>query len=119
GTDVCRSLYAWRARAGGSRHRRKTGSGAIAMSIATATALTGGALSRAQGLHKNFGGVKAVSDISFEVPAGSIFAVTGPNGAGKSTLLNLISGVSRPRWGSVSFAGADIPALPVHRRVRL
>ena len=56
----------------------------------------GGAILRAQGLHKNFGGVKAVSDISFEVPAGSIFAVIGPNGAGKSTLLNLISGVYSP-----------------------
>ena len=43
------------------------------MSIATATTPTDGAILRAQGLHKNFGGVKAVSDISFEVPAGSIF----------------------------------------------
>src|SRR4029078_12306614 len=108
GTDVCRSLYAWRARAGGSCHRRKTGSGAIAMSIATATALTGGAILRAQGLHKNFGGVKAVSDISCGVPAESIFAVIGPNGAGKSTLLNLISGIYRPDSGSLSFAGAAL-----------
>jgi len=36
---------------------------------------------RAQGLHKNFGGVRAVADISFEVPGGSIFAIIGPNGA--------------------------------------
>ena len=89
------------------------------MSIATATALTGGAILRAQGLHKNFGGVKAVSDISFEVPAGSIFAVIGPNGAGKSTLLNLISGIYRPDSGSLSFAGAALSALPAHRRLRL
>ena len=89
------------------------------MSFATATAPTDGAILRAQGLHKNFGGVKAVSDISFEVPARSIFAVIGPNGAGKSTLLNLISGVYRPESGSLSFEGADLSALPAHRRVRL
>jgi len=89
------------------------------MIIAAATAPTDGAILRAQGLHKNFGGVKAVSDISFEVPAGSIFAVIGPNGAGKSTLLNLISGVYRPDSGSLSFEGADLSALPAHRRVRL
>jgi len=63
------------------------------MSMAAATDATVQPLLQAQGLHKNFGGVKAVSDISFDVPAGSIFAVIGPNGAGKSTLLNLISGV--------------------------
>ena len=53
-------------------------------------------LLQVRSLHKNFGGVKAVSDISFDVPAGSIFSVIGPNGAGKSTLLNLISGVYQP-----------------------
>jgi branched-chain amino acid transport system ATP-binding protein len=74
---------------------------------------------RAQSLHKNFGGVKAVSDVSFEVSAGSIFAVIGPNGAGKSTLLNLISGVYRPGSGSLSFNGTNLSALPAHRRVRL
>jgi branched-chain amino acid transport system ATP-binding protein len=89
------------------------------MSTAAAIAPIEGAILRAQSLHKNFGGVKAVSDISFEVPAGSIFAVIGPNGAGKSTLLNLISGVYRSDSGSLSFNGADLSALPAHRRVRL
>ena len=88
------------------------------MSTAAATP-TEGAILRAQSLHKNFGGVKAVSDVSFEVSAGSIFAVIGPNGAGKSTLLNLISGVYRPGFGSLSFNGANLSALPAHRRVRL
>jgi ABC-type branched-subunit amino acid transport system ATPase component len=63
--------------------------------------------------------VKAVSDISFAVPAGSIFAVIGPNGAGKSTLLNLISGVYQPNAGSLSFKDADLSNIPAHRRVRL
>lgn len=74
---------------------------------------------QAQNLHKNFGGVKAVSDISFDVPGGSIFAIIGPNGAGKSTLLNLISGVYQPNSGALSFKGADLSAMPAHRRVRL
>ena len=47
----------------------------------------------AKGLHKSFGGVRAVRDVSFEIPANAVFAIIGPNGAGKSTMLNLISGV--------------------------
>ena len=74
---------------------------------------------RAQGLHKNFGGVRAVADISIEVPGGSIFAIIGPNGAGKSTLLNLISGVYQADSGLLSFKGLDLSGMPAHRRVRL
>jgi ABC-type branched-subunit amino acid transport system ATPase component len=89
------------------------------MSAVSATAPIERSLLQVRSLHKNFGGVKAVSDISFDVPNGTIFAVIGPNGAGKSTLLNLISGVYRPDSGSLSFNGADLSALPAHRRVRL
>ena len=91
------------------------------MSATTAgqAALTGQPLLRAQNLHKNFGGVKAVSDISFDVPGGAIFAIIGPNGAGKSTLLNLISGVYQTDSGSLSFKGTDLSAMPAHRRVRI
>ena len=85
---------------------------------ATATASAMQPLLQAQSLHKNFGGVKAVADTSFEVPAGAIFAIIGPNGAGKSTLLNMISGVYRPDSGSLSFKGNDLSAMPAHRRVR-
>src|SRR5262245_60377244 len=88
------------------------------MTAAAATAL-GLPLLRAQGLHKNFGGVRAVSDISFEVPGRSIFAIIGPNGAGKSTLLNLVSGVYQPNSGSLSFTGLDLSEMRAHRRVRL
>jgi branched-chain amino acid transport system ATP-binding protein len=88
------------------------------MAAAETTAL-GQPLLRAQGLHKNFGGVRAVSDISFDVPSRSIFAVIGPNGAGKSTLLNLVSGVYQPNSGSLSFAGLDLSGMRAHRRVRL
>ena len=74
---------------------------------------------QAKGLHKSFGGVRAVRDISFDVPAGAVFAIIGPNGAGKSTLLNLMSGVYQPDAGSLTFEGADLSGLPAHRRVRL
>ena len=79
----------------------------------------GAPLLRVQGLHKSFGGVRAVSDISVEVPSGSIFAIIGPNGAGKSTLLNLISGIYQPDSGSLSFDGHNLSGMPSHRRVRL
>jgi branched-chain amino acid transport system ATP-binding protein len=76
------------------------------------------ALLSAKGLHKSFGGVHAVRDVSFDVAAGSVFAIIGPNGAGKSTMLNLISGVYQPNAGTLSFDGADLAGLPAHRRVR-
>jgi branched-chain amino acid transport system ATP-binding protein len=77
------------------------------------------ALLSAKGLHKSFGGVRAVRDVSFEIAAGQVFAIIGPNGAGKSTMLNLISGVYQPDAGTVSLNGADLAGLPAHRRVRL
>jgi branched-chain amino acid transport system ATP-binding protein len=74
---------------------------------------------QAKGLHKSFGGVRAVRDISFDVRAGAVFAIIGPNGAGKSTLLNLMSGVYQPDAGSLTFGGTDLLGLPAHQRVRL
>jgi branched-chain amino acid transport system ATP-binding protein len=73
----------------------------------------------AKGLHKSFGGVRAVRDVSFEIPAGAVFAIIGPNGAGKSTMLNLISGVYEADSGVLNFAGTDLAGLPAHRRGRL
>jgi branched-chain amino acid transport system ATP-binding protein len=77
------------------------------------------ALLTAKGLHKSFGGVRAVRDVSFEVPSGAVFAIIGPNGAGKSTMLNLISGIYQPDSGSLTFGGADLAGMASHRRVRL
>jgi ABC-type branched-subunit amino acid transport system ATPase component len=76
-------------------------------------------LFRAIGLHKRFGGVQAVRDISFGVPPGAVLAIIGPNGAGKSTLLNLMSGVHQPDAGRMIFGGADLVGLPAYRRARL
>jgi len=75
-------------------------------------------LFRAKSLHKSFGGVRAVRDISFAIPTGSVFAIIGPNGAGKSTLLNLMSGVYPPDAGAMVFDGVDLIKMPAHRRVR-
>ena len=73
----------------------------------------------AKSLHKSFGGVRAVRDVSFEIPEGVVFAIIGPNGAGKSTMLNLISGVYQPDSGALTFGGKNLGGLPAHRRVRL
>ena len=76
-------------------------------------------LMRVQSLHKRFGGVQAVRDISLTVPKESIFAIIGPNGAGKSTLLNLMSGLYQPDAGRIVFDGIDLVGLPAHARARL
>jgi branched-chain amino acid transport system ATP-binding protein/branched-chain amino acid transport system permease protein len=62
----------------------------------------------ARSVSKNFGGVRAVSDVSLVVPAGEIYAVIGPNGAGKSTFLRLLSGEMAPTHGQVLLRGRDI-----------
>jgi branched-chain amino acid transport system ATP-binding protein len=73
---------------------------------------------RAAGLHKHFGGVTAVRDVSIDVHAGEIHAVIGPNGAGKSTLINLLSGELFANQGSIHIGDADITRLAPHRRAR-
>ncbi|ODU04308.1 MAG: ABC transporter ATP-binding protein [Pseudonocardia sp. SCN 72-86] len=62
----------------------------------------------AAGLRLEFGGVKALDDVSFTVRRREIYAIVGPNGAGKSSALNTISGLYKPRAGSVVFDGQQI-----------
>jgi len=57
---------------------------------------------------KSFGGIKAVTHVSFRVPEGSIFGLIGPNGAGKTTLFNLVTGVYRPDSGNIRMDGIDL-----------
>jgi branched-chain amino acid transport system ATP-binding protein len=64
-----------------------------------------------QGVSKSFRGLKAVSNASFTIPAGSINALIGPNGAGKTTIFNMIAVVYRPDSGSIHFQGRPIHGL--------
>jgi branched-chain amino acid transport system ATP-binding protein len=66
------------------------------------------ALLQVDKLSKRFGGLQAVSDLSFTVNQGEILGLIGPNGAGKSTVFNLINGVYRPDAGRIIFAGHDL-----------
>jgi branched-chain amino acid transport system ATP-binding protein len=59
-------------------------------------------------LYKAFGGVKAVTDVSFKLEDGQLLAMIGPNGAGKSTCFNLINGQLRPDHGSILIMGKRI-----------
>ena len=90
----------------------------VAAGVNLARENTGAVLFRAQGLCKNFGGVRAVRDISFAVAPGMVFAVIGPNGAGKSTLINLMSGIYQPDAGTMSLDGMDLIGMSAQRRVR-
>jgi branched-chain amino acid transport system ATP-binding protein len=57
---------------------------------------------------KQFGGLTAVSDVSFALPERSIVSIIGPNGAGKTTFFNMLTGFYRPTIGSITFAGKNI-----------
>jgi branched-chain amino acid transport system ATP-binding protein len=70
-------------------------------------------------LSKAFGGVQALSEVSFSVAAGEIVGLIGPNGAGKTTCFNLINGLLPPSAGSVRLSGRDLKDLPPYRRARL
>ena len=66
-------------------------------------------------VHKSFGGLMALLDVSFDVEEGSITAMIGPNGAGKTTLLNVISGVYLPSAGEIFLEGKKISGIRPHR----
>jgi len=70
-------------------------------------------------LSKSFGGLRAVSDASFEVEAGEILGIIGPNGAGKTTLFNMLNGFLPPDAGEVAFAGQSLTGLKPNRICRL
>ena len=74
---------------------------------------------RIDGVGMRFGGLWALSDVSFEVPRGAVLGLIGPNGSGKTTLMNVISGVYKPTTGDVSYAGRRIGDVPTHEVCRL
>lgn len=76
-------------------------------------------LLRLDNLRTAYGSVTVNRDVSLSVGAGEIVTILGPNGAGKSTLLRAISGLLKPRGGSIRFADADITGLAADRAVAL
>ncbi len=77
------------------------------------------AVLKVSGLHKRFGGIKAVDDVSLELEDNTVLGIIGPNGAGKTTLFNLLTGFLRADSGSVVFEGKEILKKPVHQLVEM
>jgi branched-chain amino acid transport system ATP-binding protein len=74
---------------------------------------------KVEGLSKSFGGIDAISDLTFDIPRRMIYSVIGPNGAGKTTLFNLITGIYTPTKGKIFLDGQNIvghPPFEVARR---
>jgi len=70
------------------------------------------------GIKKTFGGVKALSDVHFEVEEGTVVGLIGPNGAGKTTLFNIVAGAFAPTSGTVLFEGREITGWPAYKVCR-
>ena len=70
------------------------------------------------GLTKKFGGLTAVSDVTFDIEEGQVYGVGGPNGAGKTTMFNLISGIHPATSGTILFNGEDVTCLPPYERAK-
>jgi branched-chain amino acid transport system ATP-binding protein len=74
---------------------------------------------KAENIAINFGGIKAVDGVDFEVEQGTVFTIIGPNGAGKTTVFNLISRIYNPTEGRLVFQDQDITRLPPHDIAKL
>ncbi len=80
---------------------------------------TAGELLRVQGLSRSFGGLRAVSEVSFSVAEGEILGIIGPNGAGKTTLFNLLNGVLSADEGVATLGGQSMLGRKVHQVCRM
>ncbi len=77
----------------------------------------GDVLLKIENVFLRFGGVNAISDISFDVLKGEIRAIIGPNGAGKTSMLNVINGFYRPQEGKITFRGKERRSMKPHQAV--
>lgn len=77
------------------------------------------ALLEVSNISVQFGGIRALDDLSFTIDEGQICALIGPNGAGKTTLFNVVSRIYDPTTGTLTFDGQDLLALPPHAISRL
>jgi len=77
------------------------------------------ALLEVQDISVQFGGIRALDDLSFSLDEGQILGLIGPNGAGKTTLFNVVSRIYDPTTGSVTFDGHDLLSMPAHRISRV
>ena len=74
---------------------------------------------KVQELQVNYGGIRAVKNISFEVPDGSIVTLVGANGAGKSTTLRTIAGQVKAQAGSITYNGEELLGKPIEDKKQL
>lgn len=72
-----------------------------------------------QDLTMVFGGLRAVSNFTMDIPYGGLYGLIGPNGAGKTTVFNMITGIYKPTSGKIMFQGRDITGLPPHQITHL
>jgi branched-chain amino acid transport system ATP-binding protein len=86
--------------------------------MATTTRQIGNVILDVQNISLRFGGVKALTDISFDVREHEVRAIIGPNGAGKSSMLNCINGVYTPQEGKIHFRGQDFTGVNPRQKLR-
>src|SRR3970282_2021972 len=72
-----------------------------------------------QGVTKRFGGLQALSHVTFDLPEGQILGLIGPNGAGKTTLFNAVNGIYPPEEGRIIFRGKDVTWDKPYEHARL
>jgi branched-chain amino acid transport system permease protein len=72
-----------------------------------------------RGLTKNFGGIRALNDVSLAVKAGTVHGLIGPNGSGKSTFVNVLTGLYQPSAGTIELRGRAVERLKPHRMAEL
>jgi len=81
--------------------------------------MNAGSFLNVESVSKSFRGLKAISDVSFQLRMGEILGIIGPNGAGKTTLFNLITGFLHPDAGKIEFLGHHLVGMPTHMICKL